>query len=87
MLKSDVKFAEGVSLTIFGATWLFFSICMPPLAFAVTWIGLETGLPLSLFGRWLVWVDSAVALCAIGFGVYLAACQRSPKASTWKPHQ
>jgi hypothetical protein len=42
-----------------------------PLTIVAIFIGLEIGLPRTYYGSWLLWVDVAIALTAMGYGGYL----------------
>jgi len=63
------KLAEGVLLISAGVIWLFLvAIWLPPLSMVAILIGSEIGLPSAYYGSWLVWVDVATALTALGYG-------------------
>ncbi len=66
------KLAEGVLLISAGVIWLFLvAIWLPPLWIVAILIGIKMGLPNAYYGSWLVWVDVAIALSAMGYGGYL----------------
>jgi hypothetical protein len=66
------KLAAGVLLISAGVIWLFLvTIWLPPLSIVAILIGLKMGLPNTYYGSWLLWVDVAIALTAMGYGGYL----------------
>ena len=66
------KLAAGLLLISAGVIWLFFvAIWLPPFTIAAIWIGLKMGLSNTYYGSWLLLVDVAIALTAMGYGGYL----------------
>ena len=66
------KLAAGLLLISAGMIWLFFvAIWLPPLTIVGILIGLKMGLPNTYYGSWLLWVDVAIAITAMGYGGYL----------------
>ncbi len=55
-----------------GVIWLFLvTIWLPPPSTVAILIGIKLGLPNTYYGSWLLWVDVAIALTAMGYGGYL----------------
>ena len=76
-MDRDQKFAAGLLLAFAGVIWLFFvAIWLPPLTTVAILIGLKIGLPDKFYGHWLPYVDVTMALCAMGYGVYLVLHRR-----------
>jgi hypothetical protein len=66
------KLAAGLLLIVAGVIWLFFvTMWLPPLTIVAILIGLKIGLSNAYYGSWLLWVDVAIALTAMGYGGYL----------------
>ena len=77
-VNRDEKTAIGTLLILIGAVWLFFVIIwMPPLCFLVALVGPKIGLPDGFYGQWLLWLESALATCVAGSGIYFLICRRS----------
>jgi len=73
----DQKLVAGLLLIFAGVIWLFFVIIwLPPFTIVVMLIGHTIGFPNSFYGRWLWWLDVTMALCAMGYGVYLILGRR-----------
>ena len=72
------KLAAGLLLISAGVIWLFsVAIWLPPLTLVAILIGLKMGLPDTYYGSWLLWVDVAMALTAMGYGGYLLFRRRA----------
>lgn len=70
--------AVGLLLIFGGAIWLLLVIIwLPPLTILAVLVGVKIGLPNNLYGHWLPYVDVIMALCAMGYGLYLARPRRA----------
>jgi hypothetical protein len=66
------KLVAGLLLISAGVIWLFLVIIwLPPLTIVAVLIGLKMGLSNTYYGSWLLFVDVAIALTAMGYGGYL----------------
>lgn len=81
-MDRDKEIGVGLLLAFAGAIWLFLIIIwLPPLTIVAVLVGLKIGLHDTFYRRWLLYVDVAMALGAMGCGIYLTLRRRHALSS------